>query len=145
MSQSTQSRGAAIVTGASQGIGRAIAFRLAQDGFSVAVNDLPSRLEALKEVATELSTYGRVIEVPGDVGSEADVQTLIEKTVTQLGDLEVVSGTCYCSSILEHKLSSWRMREFHPTSLFWKAGTKIAAATCALSDTSQSLWIISIA
>jgi hypothetical protein len=101
MAQSTQRRGAAIVTGASQGMGREIALRLAQDGFSVAVNDLPYRLEALKEVVTELSTHGRAIAVPGDVGVEADVQALIEKTVTQLGDLEAVSDARHCRSIFK--------------------------------------------
>jgi NAD(P)-dependent dehydrogenase (short-subunit alcohol dehydrogenase family) len=47
----------AIVTGCSQGIGRAIAFRLAEDGFSVALNDLDFKRPALEALAAELSQH----------------------------------------------------------------------------------------
>jgi len=39
---------AAIITGSAQGIGRAIALRLAGDGYDIAVNDLPAKIEALR-------------------------------------------------------------------------------------------------
>jgi NAD(P)-dependent dehydrogenase (short-subunit alcohol dehydrogenase family) len=45
----------AIVTGCSQGIGRAIATRLADDGFSVALNDLEFKRPALEALANELT------------------------------------------------------------------------------------------
>lgn len=69
----------AVVTGASQGIGYAIAHRLAGDGIDVAVNDIPSKKDRIDAVIGELRKKGRrIISVPGDVSSEADVVSIIE-------------------------------------------------------------------
>jgi NAD(P)-dependent dehydrogenase (short-subunit alcohol dehydrogenase family) len=82
------SKGAAIVTGASQGIGRAIAIQLASDGYAVAVNDLPARQAEVEALVAEL---GRAIVVLGDVSREEDIKEMITRTVNELGNLEVVS------------------------------------------------------
>ncbi len=63
----------AIVTGAGSGIGRAIAQRLARDGYSVVVNDI--RKEAADAVAKEIG--GKVIAVSGDVSVENDVAAIV--------------------------------------------------------------------
>ena len=63
----------AIVTGAGSGIGRAIAHRLARDGYAVLVNDF--RLDAAEKVAKEIG--GKVKAVGGDVSKEADVSAII--------------------------------------------------------------------
>lgn len=63
----------AIVTGAGSGIGRAIAQRLARDGYSVVVNDV--RKDAADAVALEIG--GKVIAVAGDVSKEADVAAIV--------------------------------------------------------------------
>lgn len=70
--------GSAIVTGAGSGIGRAIALRLAADGYAVVVNDLsPERCEA---VADEIAAAGGVaLAISGDVSNEADVAATAEK------------------------------------------------------------------
>ena len=84
-------RRVAIVTGSAQGIGRAIALRLAHDGYDVSVNDLPARLADLEGLVKEIEAHGaRGLAVVGDVTVEAEVQGLVEKTAQDLGRLDVV-------------------------------------------------------
>ena len=76
----------AIVTGAAQGIGEAIALRLADDGLDVAIFDLPVKLEQLEAVARSIEDKGRRCLVgTGDVTLEKDVAAMIDKTVHELG------------------------------------------------------------
>ncbi|KAF8201116.1 NAD-binding protein [Mycena galopus ATCC 62051] len=53
------SKGIALVTGAAQGLGKAIALRLADEGFDVAVNDLPAQSAKLRDVVQEIRAKGR--------------------------------------------------------------------------------------
>ena len=81
----------ALVTGAARGIGRAIALHLAEDGFDVAVNDLPNTPE-LNEVLREIENKGRrSLAVPADVSLESEVVKIIQEVVQKLGSLDVVS------------------------------------------------------
>ena len=82
--------GAAIVTGSAQGIGKAVALRLAKDGYHVVLNDLTSQEDKLRETQQEiLSTYAGVkcTFVTGDVSKEEDVMNLVETAVKEFGDL----------------------------------------------------------
>ena len=82
----------AIVTGGAQGIGYSVVHRLADDGLDIAVNDIVSKLDKINEVVEEIRKKGRkAIAIPGDVSKEADVQAMVEKTVQELGRLDVVS------------------------------------------------------
>ena len=71
---STNPAKVALVTGASQGIGRAVALRLAQDGFSVA---LAARNEdKLKQVAAEIAAAGGLAEIFAlDVSNEESIKS----------------------------------------------------------------------
>jgi 3-oxoacyl-[acyl-carrier protein] reductase len=80
----------AIVTGASRGIGRSVAKRLAQDGFGVAVNYLSNASEA-EQVASEIQRIGgNAIAVKADVANQADVERLFEETMKKFGSVDVV-------------------------------------------------------
>jgi meso-butanediol dehydrogenase / (S,S)-butanediol dehydrogenase / diacetyl reductase len=79
----------AIVTGAGQGIGRAIALRLAQDGMDVAVVDL--RAEAAEAVAREvMATGSQALALVVDVSSVEGRQHMVDQTLARLGRLDVL-------------------------------------------------------
>jgi NAD(P)-dependent dehydrogenase (short-subunit alcohol dehydrogenase family) len=81
----------AIITGSADGLGKAIALRLAADGCDVVVNDLPHQSERLQVVVQEIETVGRrATSFIGDVSVDEDVQNLIEHAVSTFGGLDIV-------------------------------------------------------
>ena len=80
----------AIVTGASRGIGRAVAKRLAEDGFSVVVNYRSNASEAEEAVTEIKGTGGDAVAVKADVADPADVERLFEETAKKYGSIDVV-------------------------------------------------------
>ncbi|WWC70203.1 uncharacterized protein I206_104153 [Kwoniella pini CBS 10737] len=83
----------AIITGAAQGIGKAIAIRLSEDGYNISLADLPSSSKLLEEVKAEIVSKGHgtdVITVQVDVSNEKEVYDLVDKTVQQLGRVDVM-------------------------------------------------------
>ncbi len=70
----------AIVTGASSGIGRAVALTLAHAGAAVVIN--ARRKERLDELAAEIAGLGgKVLAVPGDAGVSSDIDALLERAL----------------------------------------------------------------
>ncbi|PBK86221.1 NAD(P)-binding protein [Armillaria gallica] len=106
-------KGVAVVTGAAQGIGKAIALRLADDGFDVAINDilLDMKITKLQAVQAEIIEKGRRCGVfPGDVSKEEDVKTMVEGVVSTLGGLDVIvanAGVCPTASVLDYTVEQW--------------------------------------
>jgi NAD(P)-dependent dehydrogenase (short-subunit alcohol dehydrogenase family) len=84
--------GIAVVTGAAQGIGRGIALRLAEDGFNIVINDIPSKIDKLNAVREEVLNGEKVkcAIVTGDVSKEEDVKQIVEFAEMTFGGIDVV-------------------------------------------------------
>nr|WP_242405463.1 3-oxoacyl-ACP reductase family protein [Komagataeibacter xylinus] len=80
----------AIVTGASRGIGRAVALALARAGVHVAVNYHTNEVAA-RDVCRQIEATGaRAIAIRADVGNEGDVSDLVRRTSNVLGPVAIL-------------------------------------------------------
>lgn len=71
--------------------GKAIAFRLAQDGYDICVNDIPANQSEADAVAKEIKSTGRnAIAVAADVSNLSEVQRLVQTSVDELGPLNTM-------------------------------------------------------
>jgi 3-oxoacyl-[acyl-carrier protein] reductase len=80
----------AIITGASGGIGRAVALRLARDGFAVVVNYAGNAAKAQGVVNDIKSVGGQTIALQADVANAADVERLFRDTLDTFRSIDVV-------------------------------------------------------
>jgi 3-oxoacyl-[acyl-carrier protein] reductase len=80
----------ALVTGASRGIGRAIAKCLAREGAAVAINYARSADDAAKLKIEIESAGGKALAVQADVGRIADVVRLFDETLAHFGKLDIL-------------------------------------------------------
>src|SRR5512136_915625 len=100
----------AIVTGASRGIGEAIAVRLAEAGAAVVL--AARKPEALQEVAARIAAAGgRALPVAAHMGKPAEVQALVAKAVAALGRVDVLVNNAaanpYFGPLLGIEESAW--------------------------------------
>jgi 3-oxoacyl-[acyl-carrier protein] reductase len=80
----------AVVTGASGGIGRVVAKRLASDGFAITVHYSGNPAKAEAVVAEINNAGGKAIPVQADVSKPGDVETLFRQTLEAFGKVDVV-------------------------------------------------------
>jgi 3-oxoacyl-[acyl-carrier protein] reductase len=80
----------ALVTGASRGIGRAIALRLAREGAAVAVNFASHTRDACAVVERIRQAGGSAIAIPCDVADAAQVQAMTERVEAELGGIDIL-------------------------------------------------------
>lgn len=80
----------ALITGASRGIGKAIALRLADDGFDIAVNYTRNSEQADEVVAQIRQSGRRALAVQADVSDPNQVETLFARVEKSLGNIDVL-------------------------------------------------------
>ncbi|OPX32796.1 MAG: hypothetical protein B1H40_01605 [Candidatus Latescibacteria bacterium 4484_181] len=79
----------AIVTGAGQGIGQAIAVRLAQEGAEVVISDI--NLQSAEQTASRIRQMGRKsLALKADVANFEDVQAMVEKSTQEFGRVDIL-------------------------------------------------------
>ena len=78
----------AAITGGSEGIGKAAAVRLAQEGASVAI--CGRRADVLRGAADEIAKYGNVLAVAADVTKPGDCERFIAETAARYGRLDIL-------------------------------------------------------
>lgn len=120
-----------IVTGASRGIGRAIALSLGSTGLKVVVNYAHSSTAAKEVVRSIIDKGGKAIAVQGDVSKTEEVDTLIETTLNQFGRIDVLvnnAGITDDTLLIRMKLEQWqKVIDLNLTGVFLctKAVTKL--------------------
>lgn len=102
----------AIVTGASRGIGRAIAIDLAARGASVVVNYNSSAAAAQEVVEAIAAAGGKAIAVRGDVSKMEDANALIKAAIDAYGKLDILvnnAGTTRDTLLMTMKEEDWNV------------------------------------
>ncbi len=137
----------AIVTGASRGIGRALALGYAEAGADVAV---AARHQAdLDAVAAEIRSRGRrSLAVPTDVTDRSQIETLIDRTVEELGPLDILvnnaGGTRFMTPIVSLRPDGWdKALRLNLDSVFH--ATQLGAQKMLESDGGSIIQIASVA
>jgi len=99
----------AIVTGASKGIGRAIALRLAKEGANVVIADVDK--DEGEKVAQMIREMGRdCLAVKCDVSNVQEVEEMVEKTIQKLGRIDILvnnAGVSSMAPMVELKEKDW--------------------------------------
>lgn len=86
----TSEKRTAIVTGASRGIGKAIALRLAKEGYNLVVNYVNGK-DGAEAVAKEAKEMGaKTLVVQADISKAIDVERLFSETISEFGRLDVL-------------------------------------------------------
>lgn len=120
----------ALVTGASKGIGAAIARRFAEEGAAVVVNYASSREGAERVVADIKAKGGKAVAAQGDVGKAADVEKIFAQAKAAFGKVDILVNNAgvYKFAPLEEVEEAELRRQFDINVFGLILATKAAAA-----------------
>lgn len=101
----------AIITGAAQGIGKAIALRLSDDGFNVVIADIAPQRAAMEALVAQIVANGRKAHcVDVDVSKQDQVETMVSETVKVFNEVNVMvanAGILDTTGVLDISLEQW--------------------------------------
>ncbi|MCV9887626.1 3-oxoacyl-[acyl-carrier-protein] reductase [Metabacillus halosaccharovorans] len=100
----------ALVTGASRGIGKAIALDLAKNGASIAVNYAGNEAKANEVVDEIKANGGQAIAIKADVSNGDEVQQMIKEVIKEFGQLDILvnnAGITRDNLLMRMKDSEW--------------------------------------
>ncbi len=101
----------ALVTGASRGIGRALALGMADAGFDVVINDIERQSDLLDAVRSEIAARGRrAWPALADVSRKGEVQAMVTRAVSEAGQIDAVvnnAGILISSTVEELAEEHW--------------------------------------
>lgn len=113
----------AIITGGGRDIGRAVAIKLAAEGAAIAINYFSSSEGADSAVAEITAAGGKAFALQGDLNTQAGVDALVGKTVSEFGSIDVLvnnsGGLIARKKISEMSLEHWTaVMDLNLTSVF---------------------------
>ncbi len=132
----------AVVTGASSGIGRASAIRLAVGGADVVL--VSRRDQELQKLEEEISVLGRqTLRLPADISSSAEAARIVEKTVERFGRLDTLinaAGVMLNGPSIESPLKEWdQMVDVNLRGLMYITKAALPHLLAAVSSSSRKV------
>jgi 3-oxoacyl-[acyl-carrier protein] reductase len=101
-----------LITGSSQGIGKAIALKFAFLGGKIALNDIPSQEENLKKVKEEIKNLGSEVKYfLADVSKLEEVEKMVEEIKKEFGRLDILvnnAGICQDRTLAKMSKEEWQ-------------------------------------